>query len=186
MALIKTPAYPFRFGLSPCRRLRVWISCLAAFAMKFSLALVLLFLLFAFSSDSDVGVATWLIGLGTLAGTFSVASYSDFKKSLLHFLFCICVFALFLLFALCVTDLDLALFAWRHHSLIASANFCIGLVYAYKVGFAPAAPVSGSRIVRFDRRRHKFSGIILSRGLSCQLSCLTFRGRWAVSLSFAR
>ena len=45
---------------------------LAAFAMKFSLALVLLFLLFAFSSGSDVGVATWLIGLGTLVGTFSV------------------------------------------------------------------------------------------------------------------
>ena len=96
---------------------------LAAFAMKFSLALVLLFLLFAFSSGSDVGVATWLIGLGTLVGTFSVASYSDFKKisaaiSILHM-----CFALFLLFALCATDLDLALFAWHHHSLIASANF---------------------------------------------------------------
>ena len=60
-----------RFGLpSPCRRLRVWIFCLAAFAMKFSLALVLLFLLFAFSSDSDVGVATWLIGLGNTGWNF--------------------------------------------------------------------------------------------------------------------
>ena len=82
-----------RFGLTssgPCRRLRVWIYCLAAFAMKFSFALVLLFLLFAFSSDY-VGVATWL-RLGYTVGTFSVAAYSDFKQisaalSILHMCF---------------------------------------------------------------------------------------------------
>ena len=91
---------------------------MAAFAMKFSFALVLLFLLFALVLTQMLALQLDC-GLGTL----SVASYSDFKKisaalSILHM-----CFALFLLFALCATDFDLALFAWHHHSLIASANF---------------------------------------------------------------
>lgn len=113
VALVKTPAYPFSVWLPEAHvEGSVFGSiALAAFAMKFSLALILLFLVFALSSSSDLGLGIWLVVLGSVVGAFSVAVYSDFKKisaaiSILHM-----CFALFLLLSACSTDLDFALFS---------------------------------------------------------------------------
>jgi len=125
VALVKTPAYPFSVWLPEAHvEGSVYGSiALAAFAMKFSLALILLFLLASYSSSSDTAFASWLVVLGAFVGAFSVAAYSDFKKisaaiSILH----MCL-ALLLLYNVTAVDIDYSLFAWHHHSVIASLNF---------------------------------------------------------------
>ena len=84
---------------------------LAAFAMKFSLALILISLGQLFSAVSDFAVSELIFVSGVVAGGFSVCVYSDFKKisaaiSILHM-----CFALFLLYSACSTDYDFAAFA---------------------------------------------------------------------------
>ena len=84
---------------------------LAAFAMKFSLALILISLGQLFSASSDFAVSELIFVSGVVAGGFSVCVYSDFKKiSAAISIFTMC-FALFLLYSACSTDYDFAAFA---------------------------------------------------------------------------
>ena len=83
---------------------------LAAFAMKFSLSLLLSNFVFLLSHHSDVCLVFVFAVLGLLAGTFALFAVSDFKKlsasvSILHM-----CFSMFLFLSAYSVDLDMLSF----------------------------------------------------------------------------